>query len=95
MKDAAREDAINLVLINNISRAESKVLKVEIQNGLQNEYTDTKTNDETVGQRNGCRNLGRPRHCVVGYRVSWARVAANANAGYLVSIPAAMLLPIY
>lgn len=52
MKDAAREDAINLVLINNISRAESKVLKVEIQNGLQNEYTDTKTNDETVGQWN-------------------------------------------
>lgn len=52
MKDAAREDAIYLVLINNISRAESKVLKVEIQNGLQNEYTGTETNDEAIGQRN-------------------------------------------
>ena len=52
MKDAACKDAINLILINNISRAESKALKVQIQNGLQDEYTNTETNDETIGKRN-------------------------------------------
>lgn len=52
MKDAAREDAIKFMLVEHIPRTESKVLKVEIQNGLQNEHTDTKTNDETIGQWN-------------------------------------------
>ena len=52
MKDAACKDAINLMLIEDISRTESKVLKVQIQNGLQDEYTNTETNDETIGQRN-------------------------------------------
>ena len=52
MKDAAGEDAIKFMLVEDILRAEGKVVKVQIQNGLQNENTHTKSNDKAIGQGN-------------------------------------------
>ena len=51
MKDAACEDAIILVIVKHISRTKGEVLEVEVENGLQEEYSNAKSNNESIGQR--------------------------------------------
>ena len=51
MKDAACEDAIILVIVKHIPRTKGEVLEVEVENGLQEEYSNAKSNNESIRQR--------------------------------------------